>query len=54
MKWLMGFSAFLNPAMSPNWRRAVLPFHQYFGTAIFVLAVAAALMGLLEKTIFSM
>jgi len=53
MQWLLGFSAFLYPKFSSSWRRATLPFHQYFGSAIFVLAVAAALMGLLEKAIWS-
>merc|ERR1719189_3175937 len=53
LQWLMGFSAFLYPKFSSTWRRAALPFHQYFGSAIFVLAIAAALMGLLEKAIWS-
>lgn len=53
MQWLLGFSAFLYPKFSSTWRRTALPFHQYFGSAIFVLAMAAALMGLLEKAIWS-
>jgi len=50
---VLGFLGFLFPKFSPEMRSVLLPFHQYFGSAIFATAVAAALMGLLEKAIWS-
>jgi len=66
-QWLLGFAAFLYPKlhsawagagagdsiMSPSVKAGVLVVHQYFGSAILVLAGAAALMGHLEKAIWS-
>merc|ERR1712115_7125 len=53
IQWALGFSAFLFPKFSPEIRAILLPFHQYFGSSILCLAVAAALMGHLEKMIWS-
>merc|ERR1712179_405646 len=52
-QWALGFSAFLFPKFSPEIRALLLPFHQYFGSSILALAVAAACMGHLEKMIWS-
>merc|ERR1711879_931651 len=52
-QWALGFAAFLFPKFSPEIRALILPFHQYFGSAILALAGAAALMGHLEKAIWS-
>eukprot|EP00092_Neocalanus_flemingeri_P023023 GFUD01024957.1.p1 GENE.GFUD01024957.1~~GFUD01024957.1.p1 ORF type:complete len:238 (-),score=46.38 GFUD01024957.1:260-973(-) len=52
-QWVLGFSAFLFPKFSPEIRSLLLPFHQYFGSSILCLAVAAALLGHLEKAIWS-
>merc|ERR1711997_933686 len=52
-QWALGFAAFLFPKFSPEIRSLLLPFHQYFGSAILALAVGAALMGHLEKMIWS-
>ena len=52
-QWTLGFLAFLFPKFSGDIRALVLPFHQYFGSSILVLAAAAALMGHLEKAIWS-
>jgi len=52
-QWALGFAAFLFPKFSPEIRSLLLPFHQYFGSSILCLAVAAALMGHLEKAIWS-
>jgi len=49
----LGFSAFLFPKFSPEIRSILLPFHQYFGSAILTLSVAASLLGHLEKMIWS-
>ena len=53
VQWTMGFSAFLFPKFSDNIRALVLIFHQYLGSSILTLAGAAALMGHLEKAIWS-
>ena len=52
-QWTLGFAAFLFPKFSADLRAAVLTFHQYFGSSILILAGAAALMGHLEKSIWS-
>jgi len=52
-QWILGFTAFLFPKFRPEIRSLLLPFHQYFGSSILVLAVAAALLGHLEKAIWS-
>merc|ERR1712180_79463 len=52
-QWLLGFLAFLFPKFSGDIRALLLPFHQYLGSAILVLAAAAALLGHLEKSIWS-
>merc|ERR1711970_704469 len=52
-QWALGFAAFLFPKFSPEIRSLLLPFHQYFGSSILALAVAAACMGHLEKMIWS-
>merc|ERR1711872_201849 len=52
-QWLPGFLAFLFPKFSADMRALVLPLHQYLGSAILVLAAAAALLGHLEKAIWS-
>merc|ERR1712154_643871 len=49
----VGLLAFLFPKFSGDIRALLLPFHQYFGSSILVLAAAAALMGHLEKAIWS-
>jgi len=51
-QWLSGLLVFLFPVAGPNMRAKLLPFHQYYGSAIFALVVAAALLGLLEKAMF--
>lgn len=51
---LCGFVAFLFPGVRQWLRAQYLPLHVYFGLAIFVLAVATALMGILEKLIFKL
>jgi len=52
-QWMLGFLAFLFPKFSADLRALVLPIHQYLGSAILVLAAAAALLGHLEKAIWS-
>merc|ERR1711874_120008 len=52
-QWTLGFLAFLFTKFSGDIRALLLPFHQYLGSSILVLAAAAALMGHLEKAIWS-
>lgn len=54
MQYVCGFVAFLFPGMTKIWRTKYLPVHVFFGLAIFVMAVAASLMGITEKLIFSL
>jgi len=53
MQWLSGLLVFLFPVAGAKLRANLLPFHQYYGSAIFALVIAAALMGLLEKAIWA-
>ncbi|XP_037073644.1 LOW QUALITY PROTEIN: cytochrome b561-like [Pollicipes pollicipes] len=54
MQWVIGFVSFLVPGMSGAIRARYLPWHQFFGLTIFVTACGAAIMGLLEKAIFTL
>jgi len=54
MQWIVGFVSFLVPGMSAGVRARYLSWHQFFGTVILVTACAAALLGLLEKAIFTL
>jgi len=53
IQFSLGFAAFLFPKFSPAVRAFLLPFHQYFGSAIFIMAVAAACLGHLEKQLWA-
>jgi len=53
LQWVSGLTVFLFPVAGPKLRANLLPFHQYYGSAIFALVVAAAMMGLLEKAIWA-
>lgn len=48
------FFSFLYPGIDPVYRRLVLPFHIFGGTANIVLTAAVAITGLTEKAIFSL
>ena len=54
LQYLCGFIAYLVPGTKEPLKEFYMPYHVYFGLTGFVLAIAAALMGLLEKAIFSM
>uniref|UniRef100_A0A1B0G1W5 Cytochrome b561 domain-containing protein n=1 Tax=Glossina morsitans morsitans TaxID=37546 RepID=A0A1B0G1W5_GLOMM len=53
LQYVAGFAAFLAPGAKQSVRAALLPIHVYFGLFGFILAIAAALMGITEKAIFS-
>ncbi|XP_064455391.1 transmembrane ascorbate-dependent reductase CYB561-like isoform X3 [Ornithodoros turicata] len=54
MQFFVGFVTFLFPGLGQLLRAKYLPLHVFFGLAIFVMAVAAALMGITEKLIFKL
>ena len=53
MQWALGLVMFLLPGMANNIKALYMPFHVYFGVAIFVCAVASVLLGIKEKVLFS-
>lgn len=50
-QFLAGFISFLCPVLPNKQREKYVPVHVFFGLAGFVLAIAAALLGLCEKQI---
>jgi len=52
IQWLYGFVTFFYPGGSPNLRAKSLPWHVLFGMFVYVLAVANAAIGFLEKLTF--
>ena len=52
MQWVFGGAMFLLPNISLRLRSFYLSIHTWFGTFIFVLACATALLGVTEKLIF--
>ncbi len=48
------FLSFLYPGIDPVYRRLILPFHIFGGTANIVLCAAVAITGITEKAIFSL
>lgn len=48
-QWVAGFVTFLFPQLKAAKREAIMPYHIFFGMSGFVLAIAAALLGLSEK-----
>ncbi len=52
-QWVLGFVSFLAPKLSENLRRMYLPAHKSWGIIIFIMSCATALMGIVEKTLFS-
>lgn len=53
-QWVGGFFSFLYPIISAQQRESFMPTHIYFGLAGYIMAIAAALLGLCEKTIFKL
>lgn len=54
LQYLCGFVAFLYPGLTKIWRAKYLPFHVFFGLAVFIMAIGSSLMGITEKLIFSL
>jgi len=53
LQFLFGFMAFLLPKFSDDYRAKYLLIHQYFGSAIFIMAIGTCLLGMTEKLFFS-
>ncbi|XP_031623209.1 cytochrome b561 [Contarinia nasturtii] len=54
LQWLGGFFSFLYPIITAQQRDSFMPTHIYFGLAGYIMAIAAALLGLCEKALFQM
>ncbi|XP_044491838.1 probable ascorbate-specific transmembrane electron transporter 1 [Mangifera indica] len=52
LQWLLGFFSYVFPRAETSSRASFLPWHVFFGLAIFILAICAAETGLLEKFLF--
>ncbi|KAL6911726.1 hypothetical protein ACP4OV_000531 [Aristida adscensionis] len=52
IQWIFGFVTFFFPGAAPNVRKGVLPWHILFGLFVYILALATAVLGFLEKLTF--
>lgn len=54
LQWIVGFLAFLYPGFPNSLRASIMPVHVFLGLFAFVCAIAAALMGITEKTLWTL
>lgn len=54
LQWVAGFVSYLLPVLTEPFKKRYMPIHIYFGLLGYLFAVAAVLLGLNEKAIFSM
>ncbi|CAN6273647.1 unnamed protein product [Urochloa humidicola] len=52
IQWIFGFVTFFFPGAAPNLRKSLLPWHILFGLFVYILALANAELGFLEKLTF--
>ncbi|KAJ1702151.1 hypothetical protein LUZ63_001930 [Rhynchospora breviuscula] len=52
IQWIFGFVTFFVPGAAPNFKRGALPWHVLFGLFVYILALATAQLGFLEKLTF--
>ncbi|XP_028756409.1 transmembrane ascorbate ferrireductase 1 [Neltuma alba] len=52
VQWIYGFVMFMYPGGDPALRRVSLPWHILFGLLVYMMVVAAAILGFLEKMTF--
>jgi len=52
LQWIGGFVSFLYPQVRQPLKETIMPLHIYFGLTGYVLAIAAALLGISEKVFF--
>ncbi|WP_411025562.1 hypothetical protein, partial [Salmonella sp. s55004] len=53
-QWIAAFLSFFYPGLREEKRMALLPFHRYFGLAIFAMACATAFAGINEKLMLTL
>ncbi|KAL3271012.1 hypothetical protein HHI36_021513 [Cryptolaemus montrouzieri] len=51
---LLGFTSFLYPGASKNFRACILPYHVVIGYSGFIMALITSALGFMEKVIFSL
>ena len=51
-QWVFGLVSFLFPQMSLAVRQRYKPIHVFWGIAIYIMAIATALMGITENVAF--
>ncbi|CAF0989102.1 unnamed protein product [Rotaria sp. Silwood1] len=52
LQWVCGFITYLFPKLSESIRQAYMPSHKFWGKTIFILAIVAFMMGVVEYSIF--
>ncbi|XP_047067888.1 probable ascorbate-specific transmembrane electron transporter 2 [Lolium rigidum] len=52
IQWIFGFVTFFFPGAAPDVRRGALPWHALFGLFVYILTLATAQLGFLEKLTF--
>jgi cytochrome b-561 len=52
MQWIFGLVTFFVPGVAPTFKRGALPWHVLFGLFVYILALATAELGFLEKLTF--
>ncbi|KAM3242498.1 hypothetical protein ACQJBY_054882 [Aegilops geniculata] len=52
IQWIFGFLTFFFPKAAPNVRKGALPWHVLLGIFVYILALATAELGFLEKLTF--
>ncbi|KAF3322388.1 putative ascorbate-specific transmembrane electron transporter 1 [Carex littledalei] len=52
IQWIFGLVTFFVPGASPTFKRGALPWHVLFGLFVYILALATAELGFLEKLTF--
>ena len=51
-QWVFGLSCYLLPGLPVSLKKFYMPHHVFWGLALFGLAAATSLMGIVERTIF--
>ncbi|CAF2820802.1 unnamed protein product [Rotaria sp. Silwood2] len=52
LQWVCGFITYLFPRLNESIRQAYMPSHKFWGQIIFILAIIACMMGIVEYSIF--
>ncbi|XP_076461258.1 transmembrane ascorbate-dependent reductase CYB561-like [Babylonia areolata] len=52
LQWLLGFAAYLTPAVGIAMKQYYMPYHRFWGATLLALAGVTALLGITENAIF--